>query len=101
MYRKYALKNFWGLDQSEYDEMLSDQGGTCGICGSDTPGGGKKNFHIDHDHDSGEIRGLLCKRCNLGIGHFNDDPELILKAVAYLKKPPARRLKFKLVKTHA
>lgn len=57
----------------------------CEICGTDKPGGRFNNWHIDHDHDSGIVRGVLCALCNTGIGMFRDDPELLLRAVEYLR----------------
>jgi len=64
-----------------YQERLKAQNGCCAICGelfTETP-------RIDHDHISGETRGLLCNPCNLGIGILNDDPELLRKAALYLE----------------
>ncbi len=52
----------------------------CYVCG-------KHELHIDHCHESGRVRGLLCNSCNLGLGNFKDDIELLLKAVEYLEEP--------------
>jgi len=43
-------------------------------------------MHVDHDHKTGKIRGLLCKRCNVGMGYFKDDPSILKKAVRYLEE---------------
>lgn len=64
--------------------MLEQFGNTCGICGATESSGGKKQLHVDHDHTTGKIRGLLCNHCNLGIGHFKDDTELLQAAIKYL-----------------
>ena len=65
--------------------MLAAQGGRCAICGTDKPGG-KGSFHVDHCHVGGEIRGLLCHSCNIGLGQFKDDRERIQAAIAYLER---------------
>jgi hypothetical protein len=62
--------------------LLAQQGGVCAICG-DPPEGGKA-FHIDHHHVTGEIRGLLCVRCNNGLGQFKEDPDVLKKAATYV-----------------
>lgn len=53
----------------------------CEICGKDII----DTLHMDHNHSTGKFRGLLCKKCNLGLGNFNDSPELLQKAIEYLK----------------
>ena len=68
-----------------YLEMLEQQGGVCAVCSNGQKAKGRYRLHIDHDHDTGEIRGLLCGRCNAGLGFFSDNPELVEKALAYLK----------------
>ena len=69
---------------SQYDELLDRQQGCCAICGTDIPGG-RGRFHVDHDHDTGEIRGLLCWQCNGGLGKFKDSPALLDRAASYLE----------------
>ena len=66
------------------EELEALNTGVCGICG--TTESGYYDFHIDHDHETGEIRGLLCNTCNLGLGHFKDNPALLEAAVQYLKE---------------
>ena len=64
--------------------MLAAQGGCCAICGtSDT--GKRKAFAVDHNHDTGKIRGLLCSNCNTGIGNLRDNVELLERAIDYLR----------------
>jgi hypothetical protein len=65
--------------------MFKAQNGQCAICASSDPGGGFKNFAVDHNHTTGEIRGLLCTRCNRGLGLFKDDPVLTQLATNYLR----------------
>jgi len=78
------LKRTYGITLAEYDTMLEQQEGCCKVCGTDEPGGGNGRFSVDHNHATGEVRGLLCNGCNLGIGHLQDSPAVLLKAAAYL-----------------
>lgn len=73
----------YNTTKEEHEAMLSQQGGKCAICNKPVSG---KNEHIDHDHETGTIRGILCSSCNLGIGKFEDSPELLVKAAEYLLK---------------
>jgi hypothetical protein len=82
--REANLKSTYGITLSDFDSMLDAQKGRCAICLTDTPGG-KGRFHIDHDHDSGKVRGLLCTNCNLGIGNMKDSPAILLAAMKYLE----------------
>lgn len=69
--RKRQLKNRYGITIEEYDEMLSNQNGGCAICGKTTAyNNGTKRLHIDHDHKTNLIRGLLCSQCNTTLGHL-------------------------------
>ena len=75
------------ITQERYDELLALQQGTCGICGTTDPGRSKdKYFCIDHDHATNTIRGLLCARCNLGIGYLQDDLRILSNAITYLQQ---------------
>jgi len=74
----------YGITLSEYDEILESQGGVCAICGSDDPQGKGARFHVDHCHETGEVRGLLCHFCNIGLGHFKDSREALQSAINYL-----------------
>jgi hypothetical protein len=63
------LKAMFGMVPADYERMLQAQGGTCAICKATSPGRKRdKHFHIDHDHATGKIRGLLCNRCNSFLG---------------------------------
>lgn len=83
--RRYVLKSTYGLTVEDYDAILSSQDNKCAICKSDTPYG-KGRFHVDHNHETGEIRGLLCHYCNLALGNFKDNVSNLLSAIAYLNK---------------
>lgn len=79
----------YGLAYSDYEAMLQAQGNRCSICGASPDPNGKRaasRLHVDHDHVTGKIRGLLCLSCNLGIGHFRDDIDRLHSAVAYIEK---------------
>lgn len=82
--RQYHLMNKYGMTQDDYDAILVAQDGACAICGTSEPGGGNAYFHIDHDHETGAIRGLLCKSCNLGIGHARESVDILMAMAAYL-----------------
>ena len=71
------------ITPEDYSKLLVEQHYSCAIC--DGPPNGKGNrLHIDHDHETNEIRGLLCHSCNTGLGLFKDDPSLLQRATAYL-----------------
>lgn len=62
--RRSHLMVTYGITLEQYDEMLAVQGGVCKGCGTPTPVGRRKHFDVDHDHETGEVRGLLCSPCN-------------------------------------
>ncbi len=72
-----------GLSPEEYDALVDRHNGRCGICQGAPNGIG--GLHIDHDHASGKVRGLLCHSCNVSIGHFRDDPDLLRQAAEYIE----------------
>ena len=82
---KRTLKISFNLTPDDYDNLLKRQNGRCAICGATRPGHKRRYFSIDHDHETGKIRGLLCGYCNPGLGHFKDDVTLLRKAVTYLE----------------
>ena len=80
------LKKYCRITPKEYNHILNEQDGSCKICGTTTPGGNRKFFCVDHDHNTGKVRGLLCSHCNTGLGHFYDNTALLTNAIEYLKK---------------
>ena len=76
------LKHRYGIRLREYDRLLADQDGRCGVCRD--PFGSVAE--VDHDHSSEEVRGLVCRRCNAFLGYLDKDPKLAEKAVIYLRK---------------
>lgn len=67
-----------------YYELLEKQNNTCAICFTLDPKTKNKKWCVDHDHNAGNIRGLLCSNCNLGLGHFQDNTTFLCQAVNYL-----------------
>lgn len=80
--RRSHLKRTFGITPEEYDGRLAEQGGGCAVCGRPPKDG--KSLHVDHDHDTGYVRGLLCFSCNAALGHFQDDLDRIDAALIYV-----------------
>lgn len=84
-YRRSRLKRLFGLTPDQYDAMLASQAGRCAACGSTDNGDPRfDTFSIDHDHETGAVRGLLCSPCNRAMGQVGDDPDRLMSLVAYL-----------------
>ena len=82
--RDAHLRRKYGLGGDEYDALLLRQGGVCAICGeSPAP---STNLHVDHDHATGVVRGLLCVSCNNALGAFRESFEIFRAAAAYLDR---------------
>lgn len=85
--RPRKLLSKYGLTPDEYDRLLAAQGGSCAICRADSPGGKHDDhFHVDHDHETGKVRGLLCNKCNVALGVFGDNLGGIERVVEYLRR---------------
>jgi len=84
-FENQRLINMYGLTLGAYREMHESQGGCCAICNKEDIKDTRK-MAVDHCHDTGAIRALLCLNCNAGLGQFKDSTEALLKAVLYLKK---------------
>lgn len=82
--RNYNYKSQYGITLSKYDEMLEAQGGGCASCGK-TPEKNGRRLAVDHDHETGEVRGLLCIHCNNIVGYLESCPELYNLVVRYLR----------------
>ena len=82
-YKTSHRRKKYNLEPHEYDKLMQDSNNLCMICKSPP---GRKSLHIDHDHKTGKVRGLLCQKCNVGLGNFNDNVDLLNKAISYLKK---------------
>ncbi len=82
-HRKWCIKNTYGLTLKQYDQMLDAQDGTCKICNKVNRDG--RRLYIDHNHETNEVRGLLCHKCNSLLGFVNDDIYILSKIIDYLK----------------
>ena len=83
--RNTKLKSKYGITIKDYNAMLKDQGNGCAICNTNKPGG-TGSFSVDHIGKTNPlvIRGLLCTKCNLGLGYFNHDIKILASAIQYL-----------------
>lgn len=80
------LKRTYNFSVEEYNILLKEQNYSCRICKTTEPTETKTKFCVDHCHTTGKVRGLLCNKCNAGIGMFNDNPDLLVSAISYLKE---------------
>lgn len=86
--RDSVYRRKFGIGIADYEAMLKAQDGRCAICKTDQPTGhGAKNgrFSVDHDHLTGEVRGLLCAGCNTALGGFKDDVNIMKNAIHYIQ----------------
>lgn len=99
--RGWIIKSKYGLLPAEFDRLMEEQGGVCAIC--EKPPAQGKHLYVDHDHVTRGVRGLLCQKCNTGIGMFGDDAEVMRRAVGYIDESRGRsrgsgpRLRFNLL----
>lgn len=78
--RRKKRVSTYGLSLDDFNQLLQRQNGRCAIC--DTS---ERKLHVDHDHDTGKVRALLCPPCNRGLGHFRDQHAVVLAAATYLE----------------
>jgi hypothetical protein len=78
--RHYHLRKKYGIGASEVTALIEAQGGLCALCRT------RPATQVDHDHDTGAVRGILCLLCNAGLGAFGDDPKVISSAIEYLER---------------
>lgn len=81
MTRDAYLRRTYGITEDDFNKMLERQGGACAICGKRQR---YQNLAVDHDHVTGLVRGLLCKRCNEGLGRFEYDDEVMYRLLQYV-----------------
>lgn len=81
------IKKRYGITKEEYNKMLKQQNYKCAICGAETANRNVNySFCVDHNHTTGEVRGLLCSNCNRALGLLQDNPEILRKAAKYLEE---------------
>ncbi len=85
-YEKNRLRVTYGITNEERDALLAAQGFCCAICGRDRPNGRHGKWNVDHCHDTGKVRGLLCHSCNVAIGLLQDSPKALRSAAEYIEK---------------
>ena len=78
--REYDYKYQYNITIDEYDNLYRQQKGSCKICSKNFP-----RLYVDHDHNSGKVRGLLCHNCNLVLGHAFDNTDTLSNAIEYLR----------------
>ncbi len=83
------LRRTYGLTEADYDALLRNQGGRCAICRKPPA---KRRLEVDHNHKTGEVRGLLCWYCNKKRVGRETDALIFEKTAAYLRRPPARQI---------
>lgn len=88
VYRERKFKTLYKMSFYDYNKLFEKQGYTCAICGC-TKSNGDKLFPVDHCHNTGKVRGILCRLCNVGLGHFKDDRSILQKAIEYLNNKEA------------
>lgn len=92
-HRNAYLRRKYGLSHWDIERMFEEQGKRCAICGCDLTYAVKREKHVDHDHNSGAVRGILCRKCNTGVGMFCDNPASLRAAADYLERAAKPHLK--------
>lgn len=85
IHKRYDLKRIYNINQEQFIKLLSRQNNQCGICNTILDSK-KSGMNIDHCHETNKIRGILCRKCNLSLGLFNDDIKLLKNALKWLRK---------------
>lgn len=84
--RKSMLKQRYGITHEDYLHMLTEQNGACAVCKTTVTGNRCRYFDVDHDHETGKVRGLLCRRCNVTLGVIEKNRERIMLLEKYLRE---------------
>lgn len=84
--RDRSLRFYYGLTHAQYEEMFEAQGKACAVCGATTNTQRRRSFPVDHDHDTGAVRAILCSACNSALGYAGDSSERLRRLADYLAK---------------
>lgn len=86
--REWNLRKRYGITAAQYDSLLAQQNGVCAVCKCPPQNAAYNNrsLRVDHDHETGAIRGLLCHGCNCAIGHARENPQVLREAASYLER---------------
>lgn len=83
--RDYWLRKNYNITLLQYEEMVEEQGGRCAACGCEPAEAGRwGEFHVDHCHDTGVVRGILCSNCNVCLGYAKNDPDRLRALARYI-----------------
>lgn len=85
-YRDTYLKREYGISNEDYESMRESQNNCCAICGIHETKAITGILHLDHCHNTGTVRGLLCVACNTALGKVNDDPKILERMIEYLRR---------------
>lgn len=94
---RHKLMYLYELTLEQYQKLHDAQKGLCAVCGSpethlDKKTGEPQRLSVDHDHKTGEVRGLLCRSCNRALGFLKDNADLCMRLINYLRNPPAKAI---------
>lgn len=84
-YQNGRLLRYYGMTLQEWEERFIAQDGKCAVCHKPLDRSRPKDIHVDHNHVTGIVRGLLCASCNRGLGFFKEDPDILAAALDYLR----------------
>lgn len=84
--RAWVLQAKYGLTEGDFELMISAQDNKCPICKTPYAPANRKQWHVDSNHETRRLRGILCFNCNCGLGNFKDDPEHLQAAIDYLER---------------
>lgn len=91
------IRRQYGISMQQFEALLAFQGGGCAICQKPIDAL-RRRMNIDHDHETNEVRGLLCSGCNTGLGHLGDNVEGLKRALYYLQHTPFSEFKYSLAR---
>lgn len=89
--KQAKIRSTYQITDDEYAALVQGANGKCELCGVKLTDDGPSREVIDHDHNTGSVRGLLCNNCNMGLGYVADSPDLLEQLAQYLENPPGIR----------